>query len=172
MEKISKHISYREATKSSTASRKGIENKPTDFQLQNMKMVADKLFEPVRKYHGKPIAVTSFLRSVELNKAIGGSKRSQHLQGGESKKEEGAIDMDADVYNNGITNGEIFHYIRINLEFDQLIAEYEDDGEPCWVHASYRKGANRKQTLIATRIGGKTRYIPYTKEDWDKIYGK
>ena len=159
MEKISQHISYREATKSSTASRRGIDNIPTDFQLQNMKMVAREIFEPLRRHHGKPIAVTSFLRSVELNKAIGGSKTSQHLQGGISEKEEGAIDIDADVYNNGITNAEIFDFILQNLEFDQLIWEYGDEDEPDWVHASYRKGANRKSVLQAKRVDGKTRYF-------------
>ena len=151
MERISKNISYKEATKSATASRRGIKNTPTEFQLQNMKMVAERIFQPLRERHGKPIAITSFLRSVELNKAIGGSKTSQHLQGGENGKEEGAIDIDADVYDNGITNAEIFDYILKNLEFDQLIWEYGTDDEPDWVHVSYRKGANRKQTLKAVR---------------------
>jgi hypothetical protein len=159
MEKISKNISYREATKSATAARRGIENKPTDFQLANMKMVAEKIFQPLREHHGKPIAITSFLRSVELNKAIGGSKTSQHLQGGENGKEEGAIDIDADVYDNGITNADIFRYIMNNLQFDQLIWEFGDDNEPDWVHASYRKDANRKQLLQAKRIDGKTQYV-------------
>jgi zinc D-Ala-D-Ala carboxypeptidase len=161
MEKISKNISYREATKSATASRRGIENKATDFQLSNMKMVADKIFQPVREHFGKPIAVTSFLRSLELNKAIGGSKTSQHLQGGENGKIEGAIDMDADVYQNGIRNSKIFDFIKENLEFDQLIWEYGNNNEPDWVHASYRHEANRKQVLQAKRVNGKTKYVIY-----------
>ena len=151
MERISQNISYKEATKSHTASRRGIDNTPTEFQLKNMKMVANEVFQPLRKYHGKPIAVTSFLRSLELNRAIKGSKTSQHLQGGENGKEEGAIDIDADVYDNGITNSEIYYWIKDNLEFDQLIWEFGNENEPDWVHVSFRKGANRKQTLKAVR---------------------
>ena len=167
MESISKNISYKEATKSSTASRRGIDNTPTEFQLKNMKMVANEIFQPLREYHGKPIRVTSFLRSLELNKVIGGSKTSQHLQGGINGKEEGAIDIDADVYDNGITNSEIYYWIEENLEFDQLIWEYGDENEPDWVHVSFRKGANRKQTLKAVRErqpNGKYKTKYYVKE--------
>ncbi len=88
---ISEHITYSESIKSSTAIRKGIENVPTEYQMQNMSQVADKVFEPLREWVGGPIKVTSFFRCEELNKAIGGSSRSQHCEGR-------AIDVD-DIYN-------------------------------------------------------------------------
>jgi hypothetical protein len=158
MENISKHISYLEATKSQTAVRRGIDNTPSDFQLANMKLVAENCFEPLREAKGKVIGVSSFLRSEALNKAIGGSKTSQHMQGAYSGIEEGAIDIDADIYNNGLTNKEIFEWLESNVEFDQLIWEFGTDQEPAWVHVSYRKGANRNMKLKASRVNGKTKY--------------
>ena len=148
--KISKHISYKEATQSNTAIRKGIENIPDATQLKAMKALAQNVFEPVRSYFNKPIRVNSFFRSVALNKAIGGSSSSQHCKGE-------AIDIDA---TNGFTNKQIFDYIRDNLEFDQLILEYPDSkGEASWIHVSYtNKRENRKQILVAIKNRG---YIPY-----------
>jgi len=157
-DKISNHISYKEATKSQTASRKGIDNCPSDFQLANMKMVANKCFEPLRVHWGKPIGISSFLRSRELNDAIGGSATSQHMQGEHTKTEEGAIDIDADIYDNGISNAEIFNWLDNNVEYDQLIWEYGTSEEPDWVHISFRKGANRRMKLKVERINGKSKY--------------
>ena len=78
MDRISKHISYKEATRSNTALRRGIDNIPDVEQLENMKLIAEKVFEPLRKHVGGPIKINSFYRSPELNIAIGGSKNSQH----------------------------------------------------------------------------------------------
>jgi len=158
MDRISKHISFAEATKSQTATRKGIRNLPNSQQLKNMKLVADKCFEPLREHHGKPIFVSSFMRSIKLNSEIGGSKRSQHMQGAFSGIEEGAIDIDGDVFNNGIENHEIFEFLRDNVEFDQLIWEHGDNDNPDWVHVSYRKGANRGMILRAYREDDETKY--------------
>ena len=158
MKNISKHISYKEATKSQTATRKGISNKPTEWQLKNMQLVANECFEPLREWYGSAIGVSSFLRGKKLNDAIGGSKNSQHLQGLYSGNEEGAIDIDADIYNNGITNMDIFLWLQENVIYDQLIYEFGDDIEPNWVHVSYRKGANRQMNLRAERVDGKTKY--------------
>ena len=152
MEKISKHLSYGEVVRSDTAKRLGINNQPNDSALPYIRMVANTIFEPLREaLGGKPIAVTSFYRSVRLNKAIGGSSKSQHCKGQ-------AVDLDADVHG-GMTNSEIFNYIRYNLPFDQLIWEFGDDNEPDWVHVSLVATGNRKQCLKATRTaGGKTKY--------------
>ena len=81
MKNISKHISYREGTFSVTAKRLGLENEPNEKQLENMKLLAEKIFEPLRQYVGKPIKINSFFRSPELNRAIGGSSKSQHCKG-------------------------------------------------------------------------------------------
>ena len=150
MSKISKHISFKEATESYTAKRKGIENIPNDYQLTNMVGVAENVFEPLRKWVGGPIKINSFFRSVDLNKAIGGSSKSQHCEGR-------AIDID-DVYEHK-TNAEMFDYIKNNLDFDQLIWEFGTEQNPDWVHVSYVSAdENRRRCLKAERINGKTNY--------------
>ena len=70
--KISDHITYAEAIHSNTAKRKGIDNTPNPTQVENMKLLAEKIFEPLRKWTSGPIKVNSFFRSPELNTAIGG----------------------------------------------------------------------------------------------------
>jgi hypothetical protein len=154
MARISKHISYKEATRSATALRLGIENIPNEYQLQNMEMVAKKVFEPLREAVDAPIKINSFFRCEELNKAIGGSSKSQHCQGR-------AIDID-DVYGN-VSNAFMYYYIKDNLDFDQLIWEFGTDDSPDWVHVSYvDEDSNRKRCLKAYREDGKTKYIDIT----------
>lgn len=81
-----------------------------------------------------------------------------------------AIDIDADIFGK-ITNHEIFFYVKDNLEYDQLIAEFYDDGNPAWVHVSYKTvGNNRKSTLIATKVKGKTEYLAYSDLIYSQIY--
>jgi len=150
MEKISKNISYKEATRSITAIRLGLENKPSDYELTNMQVLAEKVFQPLRKWIGKPIKINSFFRSVELNKAIGGSSRSQHCEGR-------AIDID-DTYGHA-TTADMFNWIKENIDFDQMIWEFGDDENPDWVHVSYvSEDSNRKRCLKAYRENGKTKY--------------
>jgi zinc D-Ala-D-Ala carboxypeptidase len=142
--KISKHITLAEATKSQTAIRKGIDNMPGPNIIPNMIEVANKCFEPLREWHGKPIGISSFYRSAALNRAVKGSPRSQHMLGQ-------AIDIDADIFDNGITNADIYRWLVNNVDFDQIIWEFGDDSNPAWVHVSYvGKGKNRRQEL---RIG-------------------
>ena len=159
MDKISKHITYNEATSSYLALKYGIINIPNEFQLKNMILLAEAIFEPLREFVGRPIAVTSFFRSKALNSKLKGSRTSQHMANNGA-----AMDLDADIYGY-ITNKDIFDYIKDNLNFDQLIAEYPDDkGNPSWVHVSYKEKGNRKQVFIAYPIGnGRTKYIPYNK---------
>lgn len=148
--KISDHISYTEAIKSNTATRRGIDNTPGDYEITNMVGIAENIFEPLRKWVGGPIKINSMFRCEELNTAIGGSSRSQHCQGR-------AIDVD-DTFGNK-TNAEMFNYIKENLNFDQLIWEFGDDTNPDWVHVSYiSKEENRNRILKASRINGKTTY--------------
>jgi len=148
--KISKHISAREAIESYTAKRKGIENIPGEYELTNMVGIAENVFEPLREWVGGPIKINSFYRSVELNKAIGGSSKSQHCQGR-------AIDID-DVYGYK-TNAEMYNYIKNNLDFDQLIWEFGTGDNPDWVHVSYvSNDENRRRCLKAEKIKSKTVY--------------
>ena len=147
---ISEHISYREGVYSTTATRLGIDNTPNDEQLENMELVAEEVFEPLRAYVGGPIKINSFFRSPKLNTAIGGSSKSQHCKGQ-------AIDID-DTFGRA-TNAEMYHWIKENLEFDQMIWEFGDDDNPDWVHVSYvSEEDNRNRCLRAYREGGKTKY--------------
>ena len=147
---ISKHISFKEATISRTATRLDIDNEPNKEQLANMKLVAEKVFEPLRKWGGGPIKINSFFRSPKLNKAIGGSSKSQHCKGY-------AIDLD-DTFKHK-TNAEMFNWIKDNLNFDQMIWEFGDDNNPNWVHVSYvSEKENRNRCLKAYKSNGKTAY--------------
>lgn len=152
--KLSNYLSLAEVTRSDTAKRKGISNEPTAEHLENLKVIAVEVFDKVREYFGVPIFVSSGYRSAALNKAIGGSKTSDHNLGK-------ALDLDQDGHGNGVTNADVFNFIKNTLEFDQLIWEFGTDKNPDWVHVGYRKGANRKQILKAVREGGKTKYVPY-----------
>ncbi len=151
---ISKHISEKEAVKSITALRLGIDNTPDGDSLNNMKVLAEKVFEPLREWVGGPIKINSFYRSTALNEAIGGSGRSQHCQGR-------AVDLD-DVYGHK-TNKEMFDWIKENLSFDQMIWEFGTSDNPDWVHVSYvNEEKNRNRILKAVRDDGKTKYIDIT----------
>ena len=147
---ISKHISYKEGVYSRTALRRGIKNNPNAEQMENMVAIAEKVFEPLRMWVGGPIKINSFFRSPELNKAIGGSGKSQHCHGQ-------AIDLD-DTFGKA-TNAEMYEFIKQNLDFDQMIWEFGDDENPDWVHVSYvSPDQNRKRCLKAYKKSGKTNY--------------
>tara|TARA_R100000781_G_scaffold104664_1_gene68414 strand:- start:120 stop:584 length:465 start_codon:yes stop_codon:yes gene_type:complete len=148
---ISEHISYKEATHSATALRRDLDNTPNNDQLKSMEEVAENLFEPLREWVGGPIKVNSFFRGEPVNTAIGGSKRSQHMKGQ-------AIDID-DTFGYK-TNAEMYHYIKDNLDFDQMIWEFGDDKNPNWLHISWvSHRPNRKKLTIAKKVNGKTKYI-------------
>ena len=147
---ISKHISYKEGVYSRTATRLGIENEPSDEQMDNMCLLAEEVFEPLRMWVSGPIKINSFFRSPELNKAIGGSGKSQHCHGQ-------AIDLD-DTFGRA-TNAEMFEFIKKNLDFDQIIWEFGDDDNPDWVHVSYvSPDQNRNRCLKAYKKSGRTNY--------------
>ena len=147
---ISDHISFREFIKSNTAQRLGIENNPGAYEVKCARDLAFHVFEPLRKWVGGPIRINSFFRSPDLNKAIGGSKKSQHCYGQA---------MDLDDTHGFKTNAEMFNYIKDNLDYDQLIWEFGTDENPDWVHVSYvGPGKNRKRNLKASRDKKKTVY--------------
>ena len=147
---ISDHITYAEAIHSNTAKRKRIDNTPNPTQVEAMKLTAQEVFEPLREWVGGPIKVNSFFRSVALNEAIGGVASSQNCKGQ-------AIDLD-DVYGRK-SNAEMFHWIKENLCFDQLIWEFGTDMNPNWIHVSFvSKEENRNRCLKAYKEHGKTKY--------------
>ena len=148
---ISEHVSYKEGVFSVTATRLGVDNTPNDEQLANMELVAEKVFEPLREWVGKPIKVNSFFRGLKLNTAIGGAKKSQHMKGQ-------AMDID-DNYGHA-TNAEMYYWIKENLDFDQLIWEFGDDENPNWLHVSYvSKEDNRNRCLKAYKEQGRSKYM-------------
>ena len=150
MERISKHISYKEATFSQTATRKDIDNTPNEEVLCRMQAVAENIFEPLRAHVGGPIKINSFYRSINLNVAIGGAKSSQHTRGE-------AIDID-DTFGH-MSNKDMFEFIKDELDFDQLIWEFGDDNNPAWLHVSYVSNENnRRRILKASKQQGKTVY--------------
>jgi uncharacterized protein YcbK (DUF882 family) len=134
MENVSKHITLDEATNSNTAIRNGINNSPDSVTFERMKLVANKCFEPLREWYGKPIKINSFYRSQLLNTKVGGSATSQHCKGE-------AIDISA---GSKVENKKLFDWICANLDFDQVINEYDFT----WVHISYKSKGNRKQILV------------------------
>ena len=147
---ISKHISDKEGVYSITAIRQGLDNTPFKTHLNNMKELAEQVFEPLREWVGGPIKVNSFFRGEPVNTAIGGSRTSQHMKGQ-------AIDID-DTFGYK-TNAEMYHYIKDNLDFDQMIWEFGDDENPNWVHISWvSHRPNRKKLTIAYKENGRTKY--------------
>lgn len=147
MDNISEHISYSEAVDSPTAKAKGISNEPTIEHLKSMRLVAQNCFEKIRNFAGCPLKINSFYRSPALNKAIGGAvdkfgaPKSQHCKGE-------AIDFTGA---GKIANSKLFQYVKANIEFDQLICEHPVNGEPTWIHVSYKQGANRMQVLTVDK---------------------
>lgn len=159
--KLSPNLTLSEVTDSPMAKRLGISNQPTPEHLENLKKIAEHIFEPIRNHFGVPIYISSGYRSSELNKAIkGSSKTSQHVSGE-------ALDLQQTGKKNKITNKQVFDFIKDNLPFDQLIAEFPVNGEPDWVHVSYEStGKQRKEILVAKKVKGITEYISY-KSDSD-----
>lgn len=149
---ISAHITYAEATRSEMAIRHGLDNTPNSSILVNMRLVAENIFEPIRMHFGVKLGVTSFFRSPEVNKVVGGARFSQHCTGQ-------AIDIDGD--GSGIRNSDILGWVLDNLNFDQMIWEF-GGVQPAWVHVSYKPTGNRKQVLRALKLNGKTVYVPYS----------
>jgi len=150
--KLSAHFALAEFTRSESAKRHGVSNEPTPEHLENIKVLCEKVLEPIRIKFG-PINISSGYRSKTLNHFIGGSLSSQHCDGK-------AADIDMDGMG-GASNTEIFNYIKDSLDYDQLIWEFGDNNKPDWVHVSYNAGKNRKQVLRALKTNGRTAYAPY-----------
>lgn len=150
---ISQYVSYKEVIRSQTAQAKGIDNIPDKRQLENIRRIAVKVFDPTREHFNTPIYVSSCFRSPRLNERIGGSDTSQHM----ADAKHAAMDIDAHVYE-GTTNAAIFEFIANNLVFDQLIWEFGDNKEPDWIHVSYSKTNNRGEILQAVSVDGRVQY--------------
>lgn len=154
-EKLSANFSMKEFTASDTAKRRGIDNNPGLEHAEAALELFENIVQPIRDHFGTSIFLSSGYRSYELNKAIGGSQTSQHSKGE-------AVDIDMDG-RKGPQNEDVFHYIRENLPFDQLIWEFGDSKRPDWVHVSYKKGGPQRGQILAAKrnSAGKTYYEPW-----------
>jgi len=139
-EKLSPHFTLGELIRSETADRKGIDNTPPGHLLPKLTRLCTDILEPIRMHYGKPFRPNSGFRGEDLNKAVGGSSKSQHC-----KAE--AVDIEIP----GISNYDLAEWITNNLEFDQVILECYRQGEPSsgWVHVSLKEegSVNRKVAL-------------------------
>jgi zinc D-Ala-D-Ala carboxypeptidase len=147
---LTRNFTLAEMTKSETALRHGLENTPGEQELAAMKLLAEKVLQPVRDYYGMGVKVNSAYRHPDVNAKVGGSRNSDHTRG-----------QAADIEIPGVANADLAAWIRDNLEFRQLILEFYTPGIPDsgWVHVSYVAEDNKKQVLTATRKDGKTVYL-------------
>ena len=146
---LSKNFNLVELTKSQTAERKGISNDPSPDHLENLRLLCERVLQPVRDHFNHVVSVSSGYRSAALSQAIGSSPDSQHCQG---------MAADFEIY--GLSNKELADWINENLYYDQLILEYwkESDPNSGWVHCSFSLNGNRKQYLRAYKENGSTKY--------------
>jgi hypothetical protein len=147
---LSPNFSLHELTKSETALRLGLDNTPDDEATENLRLLCEKVLQPVRDHYGKGVKVNSAFRSPESNAAVGGSKTSDHCLG-----------RAADIEIPGVANADLAQWIMDNLDYTQLILEFYTPGIPDsgWVHVSYDPNNLKKQELTATKVAGKTQYL-------------
>jgi hypothetical protein len=151
MTQLTTNFSLYELTKSETALRMGFDNTPDDEATENLRLLCEKVLQPVRDHYGKGVKVNSAYRSPESNAAVGGSKTSDHCKG-----------QAADIEIPGVANADLAQWIMDNLKYTQLILEFYTPGIPDsgWVHVSYNPDNLKKQELTATKVAGKTTYLP------------
>jgi len=147
---LTANFSLHELTKSETALRLGLDNTPDEAAITSLKLLCEKVLQPVRDHYKKGVKCNSAFRSPESNAAVGGSKTSDHCKG-----------QAADIEIPGVANAELAQWIMDNLEYTQLILEFYTPGIPDsgWVHVSYDPNNLKKQELTATKQNGKTVYL-------------
>ena len=148
---LTTNFSLHELTKSETALRMGFDNTPGPVETEYLKILAERVLQPIRDHFGKGVKVNSGLRSIETNQATGGSSKSDHVKG-----------QAADIEIPGVANADLAQWIMDNLDYTQLILEFYTPGIPdCgWVHVSYDPENLKKQELTAMKVAGKTQYVP------------
>jgi len=141
--KLSENFTLVELTHTDT----GIANNPSQGEINNLKLLVQKVLQPVRDKFGV-VNVTSGFRSLLVNSAVGGSATSDHVHGRAADIQ--CEDMSA-----------VFNYIRKQLHFKQLIWEFGTDAQPKWIHVAYDVNNNKGEVLKAIKKGGKTKYVQF-----------
>jgi len=148
---LTANFSLHELTKSETALRMGLDNTPGPVETEYLKILAERVLQPIRDHFGKGVKVNSGYRSPDSNAAVNGSRTSDHCKG-----------QAADIEIPGVPNAELAQWIMDNLDYTQLILEFYTPGIPDsgWVHVSYNPDNLKKQELTAMKVAGKTQYVP------------
>jgi len=148
---LTENFSLHEMIKSETALRQNLDNTPGEAEIANLKLLCEKILQPVRDHYGKGVKVNSGFRHPNVNAAVGGSRTSDHCKG-----------QAADIEIPGIPNAELAKYIVDNFKFTQVILEFYTPGIPDsgWVHVSYDPANLKCQPLTAMKENGKTVYKP------------
>lgn len=134
--KLTKNFTLDEMCRSRAARKLQIENVPSSKEIARLKLLCEKVLQPLRDYMGTPVFINSGYRSPELNRRIGGVNSSQHVKG-----EAADIRCENSAYADDVIN-----FIFMNLDFDQLILERKKG--TYWVHVSYTsEHKNRHQYL-------------------------
>ena len=151
MTQLTANFSLHELTKSETALRMGLDNTPGPVETEYLKILAERVLQPIRDHFQKGVKVNSGYRSPDSNAAVGGSRTSDHCKG-----------QAADIEIPGVANADLAQWIMDNLDYTQLILEFYTPGIPDsgWVHVSYNPDNLKKQELTAMKVAGKTQYVP------------
>jgi zinc D-Ala-D-Ala carboxypeptidase len=149
--KLTENFTLSEMVKSETALRNNLDNTPGAAEIANLKVLAEKVLQPIRDHYKRGIKVNSGFRHPNVNAAVGGSRTSDHTKG-----------QAADIEIPGVANAELAEYIKDNLKFTQLILEFYTPGIPDsgWVHVSYNPDNLKCQVMTAYKKNGKTVYEP------------
>jgi hypothetical protein len=141
MTQLTEHFTLEELTASETAERNGWDNTPNEGELANLNRLAAFLEQVKEVLAGKPIMISSGLRTKKVNDAVGSKDTSQHR-----------IGCAADFKVPGMTPDEVVKAIVASgIGYDQVIREFDR-----WTHISIPNSINfspRGQALIIDKAG-------------------
>ena len=144
---LTEHFTLEELIYSSTAKAKGLKNEPTQDHIENLKLLAQYVLEPIREKIGCPLVISSGFRSEKVNALVGGSKTSQHILGQAA---------DIQIFDKTKTNKDLFETIvsmvkNNELQVGQVIWEFGET-EPNWVHVSLPTSRHRNEIMRASQV--------------------
>ena len=148
---LTANFTLSEMVKSETALRHDMDNTPGEAEIASLRLLCEKILQPVREHYGKGVKVNSGFRHPEVNAKVGGSKTSDHCKG-----------QAADIEIPSVANADLAAHIVDTYKFTQVILELYTPGVPDsgWVHVSYDPANLKSQVLTATKKDGKTVYLP------------